>query len=155
MLLRLLYSSWGNNFAGGLVDVRDRKSIQWTIDPSRSYSCASLLTDTHRHRRRRLQAAPFSASPLIQLVAFHWRQFRVRMHECVSGWRHLTAPNGAGEAAQELLLLVDRVFVPSRQVHSTSSTADVAFDQQRDRGDVAIPRPFGSLGMTVLAGSFH
>src|SRR5258708_2363004 len=93
--------------------------------------------------------------PLIQLVAFDWRELRARMHECVSVWRHLSAPNGCADPAQQLLLLLDCVFVPMREIHSTAGLRDIALDHPRDRGDVAIPRPLGFFGVAVLARTFH
>src|SRR5258708_2901198 len=106
-------------------------------------------------RRRRLQAAPFRVSPLIQLILFHWREFRARMYECISAWRHLAAPNGRADSAQQLLLLLDCVFPPARKIHPVPGLRDIALYQPRHRLDIAIPLPFGLFGVTVLAGSLH
>src|SRR5579862_551697 len=113
--------------------------------------CHLLKAGSNRSRRYRFQSLSFSMGPSIDLLALCGRELCICMNKCVSGRRHLVAPDDSPYASKDIPLFVQPIFIPPGEIHVASGLAYVAFHQPGHRCDVAIPRPFGSVGMTILA----
>ena len=88
--------------------------------------------------------------PPIDILALASGELRVAVNHRVSVGRHLAAPNGGSNACEEILLFLDRIFTPVREIHVAASLAHIALHQPGHWSDMAVPRPLGLFGMAVL-----
>ena len=77
------------------------------------------------------------------------------MQANISRERHLPAPDHRRDFSQYVLLLLQAVLVPARQIHMAPTLLHIPFNEPGHRCDVAIPRPIRFLGVAVLTRPFH
>jgi len=102
--------------------------------------------------RRRFQPRGFLVRPMNQLLALVGGEPGFGVQQGVFGGRHVLVTHLFADPLQPFCRAFGQCPRPVGKIHVFSTVFDIAGHQPRHRRDVAVPRPFGFVGMTVVTG---
>jgi hypothetical protein len=93
--------------------------------------------------------------PFVELPDFGIRQSGFRVQGHVPREWHLVIPNFGTQPGQDRNPPFGRVITPVGKIHMTSGLRYITFNEPRQRRQVTIPGPGGTLRVTILTGSLE